>query len=149
MEAPMSLLASLPIVLFSSLFVAQGGPASPPPPITPRVLSDVKPGYTPAALRAKLVGALTVQIEIALDGSVQSARVVRSCLAVFGTLTANVANPCLSEEELARVQASGQPDPTLGLSENAVSAVRRWRFEPLAGQTGPVATTVDLEFMIR
>jgi protein TonB len=77
-----------------------------------RPLSTPSPRYPPEALRAGTSGEVQVEFTVATDGSVTSARVVRS-------------NP-------ARV-----------FDREAVSAVRNWRFQPVAN---PVTTRRTIGF---
>ena len=51
---------------------------------TPRLIREVKPGYTSDALRARIQGVVRLQAIVAPDGSVSAARVVRSLDDRFG-----------------------------------------------------------------
>ena len=87
---------------------------------TPRLLSEVKPTYTNAALSAKIQGSVWLEVVVTKEGRPTGIRVMRSL------------------------------DPG-GLDEQAIAAVRQWRFEPgrLAGQAVNVSVTVVLDFQIR
>ena len=87
----------------------------------PRVLSEVKPSYTADAMRAKIQGAVVVEAIVREDGSVGEVRIVRSL------------------------------DRAFGLDEEAVKAVRNWRFAPgrRQGQNVPVIVQIELTFTLR
>jgi TonB family protein len=96
-----------------------------PPPgngITwPRVLREVKPGYTADAMRAKIQGAVLLEVAVLTDGTVGRVRVVRSL------------------------------DPIFGLDAEAIKAVQAWRFLPATERGRPVAVVVPVEvaFVLR
>ena len=86
----------------------------------PRLISQVKPRYTPDALERKVQGSVWLEIVVTREGRPGDVRVTRS-------LDAN------------------------GLDEEAIVAVRQWRFEPgrLAGAPVDVRVTVVMDFTIR
>ena len=88
--------------------------------VKPKAILDVKPKYTPDAMRAKLQGKIGVQAIVLPDGTVGRARVFESL------------------------------DQVMGLDESALAAIKQWRFEAgvLNGQKVPVAVTVYLEFRL-
>lgn len=81
----------------------------------PTVLSEVKPSYTAEAMRAKVQGAVMVEAIVREDGSVGQVRIVRSL------------------------------DRTFGLDEEALRAVKNWRFRPGQRQGRNVAVIVEIE----
>ena len=81
----------------------------------PTVLTEVKPSYTAEAMRAKVQGAVMVEAIVREDGSVGQVRIVRSL------------------------------DRTFGLDEEALKAVRNWRFRPGKHQGRNVAVIVEIE----
>jgi protein TonB len=87
----------------------------------PTVLSEVKPSYTADAMRQKIQGIVMVEAVVLPDGGVGQVQVVRSL------------------------------DPTFGLDQEAVKAVRRWRFRPGTrfGQPVPVLVEIELTFTLR
>ena len=87
----------------------------------PTVLSEVKPSYTADAMRQKIQGIVMVEAVVMPDGGVGQVQVVRSL------------------------------DPTFGLDQEAVKAVRRWRFRPGTrfGQPVPVLVEIELTFTLR
>ena len=87
----------------------------------PSVLTEVKPSYTAEAMRAKVQGAVTVEAIVREDGSVGQVRIVRSL------------------------------DRTFGLDEEALKAVRNWRFRPgkRQGRSVPVIVEIELTFTLR
>ena len=89
--------------------------------VAPRLIREVKPGYTSDAMRARIQGTVRLQAIVSSDGSVSSARVIRSLDAVFG------------------------------LDQEAVKTVKQWRFLPgtLAGRAVPVLIEVELTFTLR
>jgi protein TonB len=88
---------------------------------TPRLIREVKPGYTSEAMRARIQGMVRLQAIVAPDGSVSAARVVRSL------------------------------DDRFGLDQEAVRTVKQWRFVPgrLAGRAVPVVIEIELTFTLR
>jgi TonB family protein len=87
----------------------------------PTVLTEVKPSYTADAMRQKIQGVVMVEAVVMPDGGVGQVNVVRSL------------------------------DPTFGLDQEAVKAVRRWRFRPGTrfGQPVPVLVEIELTFTLR
>lgn len=87
----------------------------------PRLLREVKPNYTPDAMRAKIQGTVTLECVVLPDGSVGEIQVVRSL------------------------------DPTFGLDQEAVKAAKQWRFTPglRQGKPVPVLVTIELTFTLR
>jgi TonB family protein len=68
--------------------------------VAPRLIREIKPGYTPEAMRARIQGMVTLQAVVLPDGSVGTARIIRSL------------------------------DSTFGLDQEAVRTVKLWRFAP-------------------
>jgi protein TonB len=87
----------------------------------PRLIREVKPGYTSDAMRARIQGLVRLQAIVLPDGSIGNARVVRSL------------------------------DDRFGLDEEAVKAVKQWRFEPgrREGRAVPVIVEIELSFALR
>ena len=87
----------------------------------PRLLREVKPQYTAEAMRAKIQGTVLLECVVQSDGTIGKVDVVRSL------------------------------DPTFGLDQEAMKAVRLWRFAPGTRQGQPVAVlvTVELTFTLR
>jgi periplasmic protein TonB len=87
----------------------------------PRVLREVKPQYTPDAMRAKVQGVVWLECIVNPDGSVGNVEVVKSL------------------------------DPTFGLDQEAIKAARQWKFVPGTrfGQPVPVIVTIELTFTLR
>ena len=87
----------------------------------PRLLREVKPGYTGEAMRARIQGVVKLQAIVLPDGSVGKMKIVRSL------------------------------DHTFGLDEEALKSVSQWRFQPgtLAGRAVPVLIEVELAFTLR
>jgi protein TonB len=87
----------------------------------PQLIRDVKPQYTPDAMRARVQGVVLLKAVVRPDGSVTDIEVVRSL------------------------------DSTFGLDQEAIKAARQWRFVPgrLRGQPVPVAVTIELTFTLR
>ncbi|UNK42511.1 energy transducer TonB [Luteimonas sp. S4-F44] len=83
-----------------------------PAPVQLHPLSTPAPRYPPDALRAGISGEVQVEFTVAVDGSVNSARIVRA-------------------------------DPPRTFDREALSAVRRWRFEPVPA---PVTTRRTIGF---
>ena len=87
----------------------------------PRILYQEKLTYTGEAMRARIQGTVLVACIVQPNGSVTDARVVRSL------------------------------DPVFGLDQEALRAVRLWRFAPgkRFGESVPVEITVELTFALR
>jgi TonB family protein len=87
----------------------------------PRVLHKVNPEYTPAALRAKLEGTVLLQAVVRTHGVPSDISVLRSL------------------------------DRRFGLDQQAVDALRQWRFAPgqRAGQPVPVLVQVEMNFSLK
>jgi periplasmic protein TonB len=89
--------------------------------ISPRLLQEVKPGYTGEAMRAKIQGVVVMEAVVLPDGSIGNVHITRSL------------------------------DPTFGLDQEAIKAARQWRFKPSMrlGEPVPVLVRLELEFTIR
>jgi len=99
-----------------------GGAYRPGAGITlPRVLREVKPQYTPDAMRAKVQGSVWLECIVMPDGSVGEVKVTKSL------------------------------DPIFGLDQEAIKAARMWRFSPgmRQGEPVPVIITIELTFTLR
>jgi TonB family protein len=88
---------------------------------SPRILREVKPVYTDAAVRARIEGVVGLKCIVERDGSVGPVRVVRSL------------------------------DAASGLDDAALAAVKQWRFAPGTKNGAPVRVeiTVELSFRLR
>jgi len=88
---------------------------------TPEVLKDVKPQYTAEAMRERVEGNVGVEAIVLTDGTVGEVRVVRSL------------------------------DKQYGLDDQAIAAVKKWRFKPgkKDGINVPVLVEIELTFMVR
>lgn len=87
----------------------------------PRLLKEVKPQYTPDAMRAKVQGVVLLECIVNPDGTVGEITVVKSL------------------------------DPVFGLDQEAIKAARQWRFVPgmKGGQAVPVVVLIQMEFTLR
>jgi protein TonB len=85
----------------------------------PTVLREVKPKYTPDAMRAKLQGAVELEIVVKEDGTVGEVRVTKSL------------------------------DKASGLDDAAIEAAKKWLFEPGKKDGKPVSTRVGLVLEFR
>jgi protein TonB len=88
---------------------------------SPVLIRDVKPQYTPDAMRARVQGTVLLKAVVRPDGSVSDIQILRSL------------------------------DSTFGLDQEAVKAARQWRFAPgrLRGQPVAVLVTIELTFTLR
>jgi periplasmic protein TonB len=82
--------------------------------VSPILVREVKPAYTPDAMRARIQGEVWVSAVVLPDGSVGSLRVIRSL------------------------------DRSFGLDEQAIAAVRQWKFKPGTRAGQPVAVQIDV-----
>ena len=89
--------------------------------LPPQLIHEVKPDYTPEAMRAKVYGEVWVAGVVLVDGTITGLRVVKSLDAVFG------------------------------LDEQALKAVRQWRFRPATrfGQPVAVHVSIAVTFVLR
>ena len=87
----------------------------------PRVIKEVKPDYTPAAMQQKIQGSVWLLIVVTDNGDVGEVEVSRSL------------------------------DKEYGLDDEAVKAAREWKFEPgkKDGKPVPVQVTLELTFRLR
>ncbi|MBF85494.1 MAG: hypothetical protein CL489_13645 [Acidobacteria bacterium] len=89
--------------------------------VNPRPLREGKPQYTANAMRAKVQGSVWIEAVVMPDGSVGEVRITKSLDRVFG------------------------------LDQEALRAVRQWRFAPGTrfGQPVPVLVVIELTFTLR
>jgi protein TonB len=104
--------------------IGAGGPGDGPGGggvMPPQVVTKVRPQYTAQAMTAKAQGMVTLEALVLPDGSVGDVRIVRSL------------------------------DPVFGLDQEAIRAVKQWRFAPgtRRGQPIPVLVTIELTFTLR
>ena len=87
----------------------------------PKVIKEIAPHYTPAAMKAKVQGSVFIEAVVRTDGTVGDVRVVRSL------------------------------DKQHGLDEQAVQAVKEFRFTPgkKDGVAVPVIVEVQMSFSTR
>ena len=87
----------------------------------PRLIREVKPNYTPEAMRAKIQGVVWLEAVVMENGSVGQVRVTRSL------------------------------DPTFGLDLEAERTVKKWIFAPgtRLGQPVPVVIEIEMSFTLR
>jgi len=92
-----------------------GGPRGPGAPIVgPTLIRKVPPGYTDAAMRAKIQGEVMIEAVVLANGTVGSVKVIKSL------------------------------DATYGLDAEALRAARLWLFRPATSGGVPVDVTVTL-----
>jgi periplasmic protein TonB len=89
--------------------------------ISPRLIQEIKPGYTSEAMRAKIQGVVLMEAIVNVDGSVGNVHITRSL------------------------------DPTFGLDQEAIKTVKKWRFAPGTrfGQPVPVLVEIEMTFTLR
>jgi periplasmic protein TonB len=90
---------------------------------SPVLIKEVKPNYTGDAMRAKLQGVVEMEAVVLPDGTVDP----------------------------NRIKITRSLDATFGLDQQAIIAVKQWRFRPgtLKGQPVPVIVNVELTFTLR
>ena len=90
---------------------------------SPVLIREVKPNYTGDAMRAKLQGVVEMEAVVMPDGSVDP----------------------------NRIKITRSLDATFGLDQQAIIAVKQWRFRPgtFKGQPVPVLVNVELTFTLR
>lgn len=84
---------------------------------SPEIIRQVRPNYTSAALQARVRGLVVMDAVVLPDGSVGDVRIVRSL------------------------------DKRFGLDEEAIKAVKQWRFRPAQRSGGPIAMLVSVEMI--
>jgi TonB family protein len=89
--------------------------------VNPRVIRDVRPQYTPEAMRQQIAGQVELEALVGTDGLVDEVRVTKSLDAEFG------------------------------LDREAVKAAKEWRFAPatVEGAPVPIVVTLVLTFTTR
>jgi len=90
---------------------------------SPQLIREVKPNYTGDAMRAKLQGVVEMEAVVLADGTVDP----------------------------GRIKITRSLDSTFGLDQQAIIAVKQWRFRPgtYKGQPVPVLVNVELTFTLR
>jgi TonB family protein len=89
--------------------------------VSPRLIKEVKPKYTAAAMAAKIAGLVSMEVIVEADGTVGEVRVKRSL------------------------------DREFGLDDEAVRTVKLWRFAPgrKDGVAVPVLVEIEMTFSLR
>lgn len=87
----------------------------------PKVISEVKPQYTPEALQARIEGTVIMTAVVRTDGRPGDIEITKSL------------------------------DTEYGLDKQAVAALSQWRFEPglKDGKPVPVRVTVEMTFTLK
>jgi TonB family protein len=90
---------------------------------SPVLIREVKPNYTGEAMRAKLQGVVEMEAVVLPDGTIDP----------------------------NRIKITRSLDSTFGLDQQAIIAVKQWRFRPgtLKGQPVAVIVNVELTFTLR
>lgn len=99
-----------------------GGPrGAGSPGSSPQLIRSVRPNYTSSALQARIQGLVVMDAVVLPDGSVGDVKIVRSL------------------------------DRTFGLDEEAIKAVKQWRFRAgtRAGHAIPMLVSVEMVFELR
>jgi len=81
----------------------------------PKIMREVRPIYTPDAMRARIQGMAVVECIVLADGTVGEAQVVKSL------------------------------DRTFGLDQEAIRAAKKWLFQPATLKGMPVAMLIRIE----
>lgn len=84
---------------------------------SPQLVKEVRPNYTADAMRAKVQGVVEMQAIVLPDGSVDP----------------------------TRIRITRSLDASLGLDQQAIVAVKQWRFRPGTREGQPVAVWVNVE----
>ena len=87
----------------------------------PRVVKEVKPEYTPAAMQARIEGTVWMTVVVLTSGDIGEVAVAKSL------------------------------DVEYGLDQQAIDAVRQWKFEPAMreGKAVPVEVTIEMTFTLK
>jgi len=86
---------------------------------TPVVMTEVKPDYTPEAKKARIQGLVEMSVVVKDDGSVGEVKVTKSL------------------------------DQKYGLDDQAVIAMKKWKFRPGTKEGKPVAVLVNVEMSFK
>ena len=109
------LAATLAVVALTAGLRAQDV-VDPGPGVTlPTVVRQVHPEYTPEAQRARIEGSVLLTAVVRANGAVDSVAVERSL------------------------------DPTFGLDQQAIKAMKEWEFKPGAKDGKPVAVRIHVQ----
>lgn len=120
--AMMATTASVPV---GAMLQAQAGkvykPGQDKGVTLPRVVKEVKPEYTAAAMQARIQGTVWLTVVVLASGEVGDVTVVKSL------------------------------DAEHGLDQQAIDATRQWTFEPgtMKGQPVPVEITIEMTFTLK
>lgn len=89
--------------------------------ISPVMVREVKPQYTSEARKARIQGTVTLEVVVVEDGTVDKVKVTQSL------------------------------DDKYGLDEQAVKAVKQWRFKPGTkdGKPVPVRVSIEMTFTLK
>jgi periplasmic protein TonB len=89
--------------------------------VSPRVISSVQPKYTQEAMRARIEGQVVMSAVVKDDGTVDEIKIVKSL------------------------------DSMYGLDEEAMKALKQWKFEAgtLKGKPVAVRVRVEMDFNLR
>jgi TonB family protein len=87
----------------------------------PKVVSEVRPQYTPEAMRARIQGTVMMTTVVGIDGTPGDIQITKSL------------------------------DAEYGLDEQAIAALAQWQFEPgrKDGKPVPVRVTVEMRFTLK
>jgi len=115
-EAPVRIFGMLIAVLVAASPVSAGQvEAGAQGVVPPRLVKSVKPAYTSEAMRARIEGTVFMSAVVREDGTVDEIAIVKSL------------------------------DATYGLDEEAIKALKLWKFEPGTVKEKPVAVRVRIE----
>lgn len=111
----------LAVLVFTSPVRAEQVDANAQGVVSPRVVKSVPPAYTPEAMRARIEGQVVMSAVVKDDGTVDEIKIVKSL------------------------------DSMYGLDEEAVKALKQWKFEPgtLKGKPVAVRVRVEMDFNLR
>jgi len=118
----MKALALAAAVVFGGVLAAQEPVYTKKDQVTsPVVVAEKKPAYTKAAMEKKIQGSLELSTIIDKEGNPTEITIVKSL------------------------------DPEYGLDDNAVAALKAWKFKPAVKDGKPVSfqTTVEMTFTLR
>jgi outer membrane biosynthesis protein TonB len=113
----------------------------------PRTLIAPQPAYTAEARAAGITGWVGLSVVVEANGTVRSATIAQSCLGIVSNRREPNGDPfrCRSAKDYEVVngtQRAKGADPTLGLDQEAVNAVRKWMFSPALRDGRPVAVQI-------
>ena len=111
------------------------------PASRPMLVKSVKASYTPEAKAAQLQGWVGLTAVVLSDGKMADVKVITSCVGRIGAQREPNGDP-FPCRRVDQKNNTIKLDPSLGLDQQAVTAVRQWMFRPGTKNGKPVAVPI-------